>query len=61
MAFRKPTGCTSGKVRYPTEGDAIHQLARSRRWEAGMSAYHCGPCRAWHVGHTPGANKGRQK
>lgn len=60
MSFVKPTECKSGKVKYATENEAIAWLASSRRFAAGMNAYHCGPCKAWHVGHPP-AHKGRRR
>ena len=55
MAFVKnrvvPKDC--GKTKHPSEADALHWLAKSRRFAVDMSAYYHGPCQAWHVGHTP--------
>lgn len=53
MSFRKPSGqCKAGKKKYATEIEALDYLAKSRRWAAGMGAYKCGPCGAWHTGHS---------
>ena len=60
MSLAKPPGKNCTKVRYATEAEAIHQIARSRRWAAGMSAYFHGPCQSWHVGHTPMVPKGKR-
>lgn len=62
MSFTKPSGqCKRGKVKYATEAEAIHSIARSRRWAAGMTAYRCGPCQAWHIGHVGGQGQARTR
>lgn len=51
---KRRNGC-NGKVRHPSREAAV--IAMRRMKNAGLSAYRCGLCKAWHLGRSNGPTR----